>query len=57
MTADGNEEQVLGKAYDARLMRRLLAYIKPYRASAYLAILCLLLAFSLVPVCPLFSRI
>lgn len=26
-----NEEDVLGKAYDARLMRRLLKYLKPYR--------------------------
>ena len=39
---DFNEEQVMGKAYDARLMRRLLGYIKPYRRSAYLAIVCLL---------------
>jgi ATP-binding cassette subfamily B multidrug efflux pump len=50
MPSDMNEEQVLGKAYDARLMRRLLAYIKPYRRSAYLAIVCLLLGsgFSIV---------
>ena len=50
MTADVNEEQVLGKAYDARLMRRLLKYIRPYRGSAYLAIACLLLGsfFSIV---------
>ena len=25
-----NEEEVLGKAYDARLMRRLLGYVRPY---------------------------
>jgi ATP-binding cassette subfamily B protein len=42
MPIDLNEEQVLGKAYDARLMRRLLGYIRPYRGSAYLAILCLI---------------
>ncbi len=50
MAADIHEDQVLGKAYDARLMRRLLAYIRPYRGSAYLAILCLLAgsAFSVV---------
>ena len=50
MPADVNEEQVLGKAYDARLMRRLLTYIRPYRGSAYLAIVCLLLGsfFSIV---------
>lgn len=39
---EANEEQVLGKAYDARLMRRLLSYIRPYRRSAYLAIVCLI---------------
>ena len=26
-----HEEEVLGKAYDARLMRRLLGYLRPYR--------------------------
>ncbi|UCD94155.1 MAG: ABC transporter ATP-binding protein [Candidatus Zixiibacteriota bacterium] len=31
-----HEEEVLGKAYDARLMRRLLKYVRPYRK--YLAI-------------------
>jgi ATP-binding cassette, subfamily B, multidrug efflux pump len=38
-----HEEEVLGKAYDARLMRRLLAYLWPYRlqvAIALLAIIC-----------------
>ena len=32
-TPDGplQEEEALGKAYDARLMRRLLAYLRPYR--------------------------
>jgi ATP-binding cassette subfamily B multidrug efflux pump len=28
---DSHEEEILGKAYDARLMRRLLAYVRPYR--------------------------
>lgn len=37
------EEQVLGKAYDARLMRRLLGYLGPYRHSAFAAIACLVL--------------
>ena len=34
-----HEEDVLGKAYDARLMRRLLAYVKPYRGQTALAVL------------------
>lgn len=42
MPADVQEDLVIGKAYDAKLMRRLLTYIKPYRRSAYLAIACLL---------------
>ncbi len=29
--ASHHEEEALGKAYDARLMRRLLAYLRPYR--------------------------
>jgi ATP-binding cassette subfamily B multidrug efflux pump len=32
-----NEEDVLGKAYDGRLMRRLLTYLRPYKAHAGLA--------------------
>ena len=38
------EEEALGKAYDARLMRRLLRYIKPYRWYVLLAVLLLILA-------------
>ena len=34
----GHEEEVLGKAYDARLMRRLLGYLRPYRAQVALAV-------------------
>jgi ATP-binding cassette subfamily B protein len=32
-----HEEDVLGKAYDARLMRRLLGYLRPYRREVVLA--------------------
>ena len=38
------EEEVLGKAYDGRLMRRLLAYIRPYKLPV-VAALVLLVAF------------
>jgi ATP-binding cassette subfamily B protein len=31
---DPHDEEVLGKAYDARLMRRLLGYVRPYRGMA-----------------------
>ena len=37
MTAH-HEDDVIGKAYDARLMRRLLAYLRPYRRQVALAI-------------------
>ncbi len=38
--ADGmHEEEVLGKAYDARLMRRLLAYLRPYRRVVFFALI------------------
>ena len=37
-----HEEEVLGKAYDSRLMRRLLTYVRPYRARLILAVLLLI---------------
>jgi ATP-binding cassette, subfamily B, multidrug efflux pump len=33
--AGHHDEEVLGKAYDARLMRRLLGYVRPYRRMAF----------------------
>jgi len=38
-----HEEEALGKAYDSRLMKRLLKYMKPYRWFAALAVFLLLL--------------
>jgi len=38
------EEEALGKAYDARLMRRLLGYVRPYRIQVLVAIALLMLA-------------
>ncbi len=38
-----HEEEVLGKAYDARLMRRLLRYLRPYRPVVLLALVAILL--------------
>ena len=37
------DEEVLGKAYDSRLMKRLLTYIRPYRWLVVIAIILLLL--------------
>jgi ATP-binding cassette subfamily B protein len=36
------DEDVVGKAYDARLMRRLLHYLRPYRLSASLALVAII---------------
>lgn len=55
--SDFTEEQVLGKAYDARLMRRLLTYIRPYRKSALLAILCLIAGSALSIVQPYLTKV
>ena len=37
------EEEVLGKAYDSRLMRRLLTYLRPYRLQVTIAIVSIVL--------------
>jgi ATP-binding cassette, subfamily B, multidrug efflux pump len=54
---DRLEEEVLGKAYDSRLMRRLLTYMKPYRV-AVTASLVLLLFNSLLQILgPLLTKL
>jgi ATP-binding cassette, subfamily B, multidrug efflux pump len=57
MPVESNEEQVLGKAYDARLMRRLLSYIKPYKNSAFLAIACLIAGAALSTLQPYLTKV
>ncbi len=42
MSVHFEEDAILGKAYDARLMRRLLGYVRPYRRTVVLSILLLL---------------
>jgi ATP-binding cassette subfamily B multidrug efflux pump len=37
-----HEEEILGKAYDSRLMRRLLTYLRPYRWQVAIALLSIL---------------
>ena len=45
MAANGlHEEEALGKAYDARLMKRLLTYLRPSKGATALAVLMLLIA-------------
>ena len=37
------EEEVLGKAYDSRLMRRLLTYLRPYKVQTGIALVAIIL--------------
>ena len=50
------EEEVLGKAYDGRLMRRLLAYIKPYKRELAIALVLLTINAVLQAVGPLLTQ-
>ena len=52
-----HEEEVLGKAYDARLMRRLLQYLRPYRWYVALGILLSILTSVFEAVRPYFTKI
>ena len=54
---DQHEEEALGKAYDARLMRRLLRYLRPYRARVFWAIVVLLCAAAVEIVGPLLTKL
>ena len=46
-----HEEEILGKAYDGRLMRRLLGYLRPYKAVVFFALAAIFL-FGLLQVVP-----
>jgi ATP-binding cassette, subfamily B, multidrug efflux pump len=52
-----HEEEALGKAYDARLMRRLLAYLRPHRWRVAAAIAVLLAGAAVELTGPLLTRI
>src|SRR5438067_12334982 len=43
MAANIHEEEVLGKAYDSRLMRRLLTYLRPYKVEVIIALSAIIL--------------
>jgi ATP-binding cassette subfamily B protein len=57
MSLPFHEDEILGKAYDARLMRRLLGYVRPYRASVALAVVLLLLTSAVSLVGPYLVRV
>ncbi|MBZ0200438.1 MAG: ABC transporter ATP-binding protein/permease [Ignavibacteriaceae bacterium] len=52
-----SDEEILGKAYDARLMKRLLGYIKPYKKYVVFAILLNIVVAALGPVRPYLSKV
>ncbi|GJQ21301.1 MAG: ABC transporter ATP-binding protein [Bacteroidia bacterium] len=52
-----HEEEVLGKAYDARLMRRLLKYLKPYRWHVALGVFLAIIVSASEAVRPYFTKI
>jgi len=52
-----NEEEILGKAYDARLMRRLLKYLRPYRWYVVLGILMSIAVSGMEAVRPYFTKV
>jgi ATP-binding cassette subfamily B protein len=51
-----DQDELLDKGYDATLLRRLLVYLRPYRALALLAVLFLLLSAGLALVGPLLTQ-
>ena len=52
-----HDEEVLGKAYDSRLMRRLIGYLRPYRKEVLFAFLLLVLDAALETVPPLLTML
>ena len=51
------EDEILGKAYDGRLMRRLLAYLRPYRGQAIVALVATIAASALALVQPYLMKV
>jgi len=54
--AEFHEEEALGKAYDGRLMRRLLTYLRPHRKRVVIATILLILTSLLELVGPLLTK-
>ncbi|MFQ5817541.1 MAG: ABC transporter ATP-binding protein [Terriglobia bacterium] len=52
-----HEEEVLGKAYDSRLLKRLLGYLRPYRRAVALAVGLIILYSVLQVAGPLFFKV
>jgi ATP-binding cassette subfamily B protein len=52
-----HDEEVLGKAYDARLMRRLIGYLRPYRKEVSFAFVMILVGAALETIPPLLTML
>ncbi len=57
MSNNRQDDEILGKAYDAKLMKRLLSYIKPYRKYVFFAILLNIFVAALGPLRPYLTKI
>lgn len=57
MAQNKNDDEVIGKAYDAKLMRRLLYYVKPYKKYVVLAIVLNIVVAALGPLRPYLTKI
>lgn len=57
MTDYRQDDEILGKAYDSKLMKRLLLYIKPYRKYVFFAILLNIFVAALGPLRPYLTKI
>src|ERR1700720_131422 len=55
--ASNQEEEVLGKAYDGRLMRRLLTYLRPYQWHVLVALAAIILKSALDVLGPFLTKI
>src|SRR5450755_4308584 len=55
--ASNQEEEVIGKAYDARLMRRLLTYLRPYKWHVVVALAAIILKSGLDVLGPFLTKI
>ena len=55
--ASNQEEEILGKAYDGRLMRRLLTYLRPYKWHVVVALAAIILKSGLDVLGPYLTKI
>ncbi len=57
MATEIHEEEILGKAYDGRLMRRLLHYLRPYKLQVAVAVLITIAYSGMGPLRPYLTKI